>query len=172
MKKCFKCEAERPLSDFHKHSGMKDGRLNKCKYCVVQDVAEWRNKNPDARKKEHARSRERKGHMTRQEYFNKRSFNKIGRLASSLKYAYKRRRLAEKMFQTELDDFVFEEAALLCKLREQATGFKWHIDHIVPMMHEKACGLNTAYNLQVVPASWNVRKGNRSMDEYFSISGY
>lgn len=172
MKICFKCKTERPLTDFHKHSGMKDGRLNKCKHCVVKDVAEWRNKNPNARKEEHRRVRERKGLMTRQEYFDKRNLNKIGRLASSLKYAYKRRRLEEKTFQNEFDEFVFEEAALLCKLREQTTGFKWHIDHIVPMMHKKACGLNSASNLQVVPALWNVRKGNRSMDTYFPISGY
>jgi hypothetical protein len=52
------------------------------------------------------------------------------------------------------------------------TCFKWHIDHIVPMMHKKACGLNSANNLQVVPASWNIRKGNRNMDTYFPISGY
>lgn len=52
------------------------------------------------------------------------------------------------------------------------TCFKWHIDHIVPMMHKNACGLNTACNLQVVPALWNIRKGNRNMNEYFPISGY
>lgn len=172
MKTCFKCNTEHPLEDFHKHKGMKDGRLNKCKYCVVKEVDEWRFKNPDARKNEHARSRERLGHMTRQEYFTKRSLNKVGRKATSLKYSYKRRRLEEKTFQNEFDEFVFEEAALLCKLREQSTSFKWQIDHIVPMMHKNACGLNTACNLQVVPALWNVRKGNRNMNEYFPISGY
>ena len=151
---------------------MKDGRLNKCAECVVKDVAEWRRKNPEARKKEHARKRERNGLRTRKEYFKDRFPNPIGRKATALKYSYKRRRLEEKTFQQEFDEFVFEEAALLCKLREKATGFKWHIDHIVPMMHKKASGLNTAFNLQVVPASWNIRKGNRNMDEYFPISGY
>jgi hypothetical protein len=172
MKTCFKCNTEYPLEDFHKHNGMKDGRLNKCKHCVVKDVDNWRLKNPEARKKEHARIREREGRMTRQEYFDKLSANKVGRKVTSLKYAYKRRRLEEKTFQNELDEFVFEEAALLCKLREQITGFKWHVDHIVPMMYKDACGLNSAYNLQVVPATWNVRKGNRNMNTYFPISGY
>jgi hypothetical protein len=171
MKTCFKCNTTHPLEDFHKHKGMKDGHLNKCKHCVVKEVDAWRLRNPEARKKEHARVRERTGHMTRQEYFDKRSTNKVGRKVISLKYAYKRRRLEEKTFQSELDEFVFEEAALLCKLREQITGFKWHIDHIVPMMHKDACGLNTACNLQVVPALWNIRKGNRNMNEFFPYSG-
>lgn len=172
MKTCFKCGETRSLFDFHKHSGMKDGRLNKCKSCVVKDVEEWRQHNPEARKKEHAKKREKLGKMTKEQYLNKRKQNKIGRKASALKYSYKRRRVSEKMFMNEFDEFVFEEASKLCQMREKTTGIKWHIDHIVPMFHKQACGLNTASNFQVVPASWNVKKGNRSMETYFNVSGY
>ena len=34
LKKCKDCEAEKPLSEFYAHKGMKDGRLNKCKDCA------------------------------------------------------------------------------------------------------------------------------------------
>ena len=172
MKSCIRCNQSKPFEAFHKHKGMKDGRLNKCAVCVKECVDEWRIAHPDSRKKEHARNRERKGFRTRKEYFEDRFPNPIGRKASSLKHSYKRRRLAEKMFQDEFDVFVFEEAVKLCALREQATGFKWQVDHIVPMMHKKACGLNTAHNFQVVPALWNQIKGNRNMDTYFQIAGY
>ena len=169
-KVCFKCKEEYSIENFHKHSRMKDGLLNKCKYCVVKDVAEWRINNPEARKEEHKRLRDKKGLRSREQYFKERNLNKIGRKASASKHGVKRRRILEKCVMSEWDEFVFEEAFKLAELREKATGIKWHVDHIVPVFHKHACGLNVAANVQVVPAVWNMQKGNRNMKEYFPQS--
>ena len=46
-KKCFKCEAVKPLEEFYKHRNMADGHLNKCKECAKQDVSNHRLQNLD-----------------------------------------------------------------------------------------------------------------------------
>ena len=61
----------------------------------------------------------------------------------------------------ELTELVTREAAHLAILREQATGFKWHVDHVIPLRGERVSGLHTWSNLAVIPASANLAKGNR-----------
>jgi hypothetical protein len=171
MKTCFKCGCTKPLLSFHKHSRMKDGHLNKCAECVVKDVDAWRLKNPDARKKEHAKIRKKQGFQTRDEYLAKRKQNAKGRKYSSNMYAHKRRLKMNNTKPTELDELVFLEAMAVREARKALTGQDWHIDHIVPINHKSACGLHNAFNLQVVPASWNVKKKHTNMEHFF-IAGY
>lgn len=173
MKICIKCKQARQIEEYHKHSGMKSGRLNKCKFCVLQDVSAWRKENPQARVLEYKKQALRLGIRTRKDYFLERFPNPVGTKVSSLKYSHKRHAKLRAKNLSELDLFVFEEAVLLSSLRELATGFKWSVDHIVPLYHKDACGLHVASNFQVVPAIWNSKKGNRNMETYLNeISGY
>lgn len=58
------------------------------------------------------------------------------------------------------DSFVWDEARNLASRRTSATGFKWSVDHIVPLRSEVVSGLHWHANLRVVPFAFNARKGN------------
>ena len=61
----------------------------------------------------------------------------------------------------ELDEFIIEDAAMLCKLREKHTGIKWEIDHAVPLINPLVCGFHSGSNIAVIPAQINRVKSNR-----------
>ena len=44
-KVCFKCDIDKPLTDYYKHAQMGDGHLNKCKDCTKKDAHQHRSNN-------------------------------------------------------------------------------------------------------------------------------
>ena len=63
----------------------------------------------------------------------------------------------------EWDCFVIDEANALIATRYEETGFKWEVDHMLPLRAETVSGLHCGDNLQVLPRILNRRKRNRLM---------
>ncbi len=58
-----------------------------------------------------------------------------------------------------LSHLVDEKKSEAASLRE-VTGLDWCIDHVVPVMHDKVCGLNTGDNLRIIRGVDNRAKNN------------
>ena len=50
MKTCSKCKETKSLEEFHKNGSAKNGHANKCKKCVNDRAAKWRNENRDIKR--------------------------------------------------------------------------------------------------------------------------
>ena len=170
-KKCIRCGEEKTLEEFSIHKKMKAGRLNKCKPCCVECTREHRAKKPKAelqemRRVEYEKQLE-KGNRTRERSLSeiREQHDPLTKKTIALRHFHTNR--ARGPAPTELDDFVFREAVRLSQARNEATGIRWEIDHVIPINGPQVSGLHNAFNMQVVPRSWNSSKSNRRIEHYF-----
>ena len=166
-KVCKKCGVEKTFDCFVKDKSAKHGVSNRCKVC---DKA-YRKDNADviaSRLHEY-----RQGVKESTSYYNKqyRKANK-DRIAFLMRRYYDlnkskvnantSKRRASRVTATpswvdnEAIDGLYHLALLFTDL-----GVKMHVDHIVPLQSESVCGLHCEANLQLLPASDNISKGNR-----------
>jgi hypothetical protein len=59
-----------------------------------------------------------------------------------------------------MEESIIQELYELALKRSEETGIAHHVDHIDPLKSTLVCGLHCAANLQVVPASRNMKKHN------------
>lgn len=72
------------------------------------------------------------------------------------------RRAKERMAKPQwADDSAINRMYQWAESLTKTTGFKWQVDHVVPLQSGRVCGLHWEGNLQVISAKENIAKGNR-----------
>jgi hypothetical protein len=76
------------------------------------------------------------------------------------------KRRADKLNRTSKwlakdDLWLIKEAYELAALRTKMFGFKWHVDHIIPLKGKLVSGLHVPTNLQVIEGRLNIMKNNK-----------
>ena len=190
MKICTQCGFPSELKEFNKDKNSKDGFQSRCRICCKINKTKWRQANLEREKikraewyqtnVEHAKAcvvawrsthSEQKRVKSSEWYQNNKEKEKVRMVAwqkanPDKMNAYNARRRASKLNSTPswLTETQKEEVlAYYVKAKEmqQLTGILYHVDHIVPLQGKNVSGLHVPWNLQVIPASKNLRKYNK-----------
>ena len=120
MKTCFKCQQQKPLSDFYKHPMMADGHLNKCKDCARSDVRQNR-----ARKRKYYSEFDQKRRQSPNRKAMKKVYERRGRIRHPDKY--KARMMAKNAIR---DGRLIRQPCEVCGTQEQVEAH--HEDYSRP----------------------------------------
>ena len=187
VKKCRTCGAVKPLEEFARNKQNKDNRETRCKTCSNeygrahyyknherlrerkdQYYIENKHRQVESRatyqKKyvESGRSAEvrREWHKANPDYAKEYRESPEG---NAIRRALQAKRRAQKLQATpawadqEAIKAIYAEARRL----EDVLGIPMHCDHMVPLQGELVCGLHVETNLQIIPATLNIRKSNK-----------
>jgi hypothetical protein len=164
MKTCYKCQQEKDSSEFGKNRSKYDGLSTECRACKRKKDNEYSAKN---REKAKLRASE--------WYRNNKDRALSNRKISSARWAkenpaknnakaskYRAAKLgATPLWLTEEDIKAIDVEYSLALWTSEVMKSSYHVDHIVPLQGKQVCGLHVPWNLQVIPASINISKGNR-----------
>lgn len=142
MKTCNKCGKTKPLSCFNLDRNKYRSLCKECKQLQDRTYYEKNKKRIVKRCKEYQK-------------LNKASHN-----------AYKAEKRALKLNATP--KWLSKQQKTAIKLEYQLAKWcsevmlvEYHVDHIIPLKGFKVCGLHVPWNLQVIPAKDNIKKGNK-----------
>jgi len=160
MRTCRICLQEKSLEEFPKNKNCKSGYEGVCKACAYAKQVLWKQQN----QQQYKAAKNNWYLKNKQTVFEKAAAYAKANPEWKADHCAKRRRRnrdATPKWDMEFTEFAAQEARSLCKLRYKATNIKWHVDHIIPLHGKTVCGLHVWNNLAVVPAIYNIKKGNR-----------
>ena len=182
LKTCVHCNQEKSVIDFNVKASARDRLQSRCKTCCgehqknnrgyatkasarsyqkhkeirCQEAREYASENRDqvlsSQRKWREKNRERERLRSRD--YSKNNLGKVRAQAA--------RRRTKKLSATPkwANKVFIDEIYDLAQERQEATGIKHHVDHIVPLTSAYVCGLHCEDNLQILTAYKNLTKYN------------
>jgi hypothetical protein len=152
FKFCNSCKKVKSIDNFVRNPKGKGGFYSRCRACCAEISRIVRNVPENKLKLKESAAK----------------YTKENREAFNIKSAARRakRNSATPPWATDEYEILFmKEIYSLAILREKCTRFKWHVDHIIPLINSEVCGLHCSSNLQLIPAVLNLSKGNKFTGE-------
>lgn len=167
----YERQRERYHQDRNKYLAMMTRYRTANKEVLRQKQAEWRDQNREA-KRERDRLYSKNNVEKLQQYrqrtkahrsamFKQYAQNNRGRLRAIRAKRYTSKMNATPKWLTKEDFDLIRVEYELSAWCSDVMGEKYHVDHIVPLQGKKVCGLHVPWNLRVIPATENIRKGNK-----------
>lgn len=125
-----------------------------CVICVSDNASKWKKEN----KERHAALNRKsfRASPKQQAAHNAESLLRAKRFPEKVRYATAKRR-AMKLQATPH----WANQEVIKQIYKEATEKGMHVDHIVPLNNPLVCGLHCEFNLQILPATENLRKSNK-----------
>lgn len=182
-KRCSKCEQHKPLFEFHKWKYGKDGHKGVCKPCNVQAAVEFARRNPEATAARQAQwtaeNRDKRRANYRNWYRSNIDAARKSCAERGTKYRATEKYAAAKAAAAAQITAIKAKYKVKRKAAEEAATPPWadelqtrlvyiyaaalgmQVDHIVPIVSDRVCGLHWHGNMQLLPKRDNIIKGNR-----------
>jgi hypothetical protein len=166
VKRCPCCFLEKDVTAFGKNKSKKDGLATECKECKRS-----MDRNYAARHREEARKKASDWYYANLERAkaNRKIISKKWQQENPDKNCAKAAKYRSKKLQatpswlTPEDYKQIEVEYSLAQWASEVMKEEFHVDHIVPLQGKNVCGLHVPWNLQVIPAVANLKKGNKNV---------
>ena len=140
-KVCTKCDIEKGVGKYNKSKRGKYGVISECKVCFNQRAAQRYEANKETLLKQKAAYKKANRHIGNAHNAKR----KVSKLQSTPAWV-----------DLEAIKGMYQLATIFNR-----TGMNLHVDHIIPLQSDLVCGLHCESNMQLMPASDNISKGNR-----------
>ena len=143
----------------HGHIAERRALTGECLACRAAHLVEWRKRNP-VKVKQHNATQYKNHTQKIKEGIKKWGKNNPVKILAHTRNQQTNRLMRSPKWLTADDRWMIEQAYELAVLRTKMFGFSWHVDHILPLQGKTVSGFHVPTNLQVIPATDNVRKAN------------